>query len=1034
MHKHKTYYCGICKTSPDQVSHHKAHLETEKHNTKKALFKLQLEQMNNKMLQQEYNTIDHDVILAGIENIVSEFELENKKLTKKPLKEENNNTETNTNKKQHLEATSLATMAEIEEMHEQFTISNKDALRDKIHEIHNFLRNNGAGYGMNALKVFNILYGLKKFEICNDEFVKKHNIKPGEPDLYTKCKLSNDCKFSGLVKKTESNEALADDYLKNFIINNVLDGIHKSTLKPFLMYEIPRNILARVYKHIILEIDSITQIEQKSNVLLSGKIYEYFIGRDETAISELGAFFTDRHIVDYIYEKLKPKPDENGKIVEMIDMFGGSGGFTTGYIDYLNKNYSDKIKWETQIENIYHYDVNEDVIKTASLEMFCLTSHLPNPDKVCYKNSFNDEFLDKKFKLIVTNPPYGGDKTSETDTQMKQNKIKEYIKKLIPTIEDETTKAKLNIQLQEIEKEEKLYKLKLENAKVGLNINGQMQRTSKRTNKYANEHNLKANDKESVSLIMLMNMVDIDGTVCGVLKEGVFFNKAYKDIRKHLIETFNVREVISVPQDQFENTSTKTSILIFDNLSDTKTTTVKFSDMIVERYLEDKFIMKNGFVYLIENKGDISSVTDIEVSSATREEILANQNCSLNGKDYNKKTIEPGEGFKLIKLGDITKFLEKSKRKAGEGNDEGQYNFYTSSDKIMKCDIADYKEEALIIGDGGIANIKLDKMFSCSDHNFIITSKNLYYIFHFLKGNMNLLNSLFNGSVLKNLPKNKLINFNIPIPTTDQSIKQWVDKISKPFDEKNSKEQKLKTLELEIQNRIKEITENEDCEEVEVGSICTFKSGKFKTYEMDNNGKIPFYNASVNSIGFHSNYCFDDIKYLLLVKSGNIKANGLGSVVKIYGKCACVSDMIQIKFNNYIDYYYEIFKIIKDKIRKTANTSVGLAHIKLDDVKKIKISIPKDKSLITALEPKFQEVEKLQDEIKQADTLYKQYIDELSKAAIKQPIQPIQPLANTETSNETKQSKPKLVIKKKISPKAPPKITLNYALGNEDPE
>ena len=34
-------------------------------------------------------------------------------------------------------------------------VSNKEALKDKIHEIHNYLRNNGAGYGMNALKVFN---------------------------------------------------------------------------------------------------------------------------------------------------------------------------------------------------------------------------------------------------------------------------------------------------------------------------------------------------------------------------------------------------------------------------------------------------------------------------------------------------------------------------------------------------------------------------------------------------------------------------------------------------------------------------------------------------------------------------------------------------------------------------------------------------------------------------------------------------------------------------------------------------------------
>jgi len=45
----------------------------------------------------------------------------------------------------------------------KMSITNKEALKDKIHDIHNYLRNNGAGYGMNALKVFNVIYGLKKF-------------------------------------------------------------------------------------------------------------------------------------------------------------------------------------------------------------------------------------------------------------------------------------------------------------------------------------------------------------------------------------------------------------------------------------------------------------------------------------------------------------------------------------------------------------------------------------------------------------------------------------------------------------------------------------------------------------------------------------------------------------------------------------------------------------------------------------------------------------------------------------------------------
>ena len=28
----KTYSCGICNTTPDQISHHKSHIETQKQN------------------------------------------------------------------------------------------------------------------------------------------------------------------------------------------------------------------------------------------------------------------------------------------------------------------------------------------------------------------------------------------------------------------------------------------------------------------------------------------------------------------------------------------------------------------------------------------------------------------------------------------------------------------------------------------------------------------------------------------------------------------------------------------------------------------------------------------------------------------------------------------------------------------------------------------------------------------------------------------------------------------------------------------
>ena len=1038
----KQYACGICGSQPDQISHHKSHLETDKHKTKKELFKLQLEKMQNTELHAKYNTDDLLVILEAIETITTDFILEDTLDTKdekdnKKLKSKSKKTKTQLEDTQLENQDNPEHIARMEHEAQQanehlMEISNRDALRDKIHEIHNYLRNNGAGYGMTALKVFNIFYGLKKFEMCNNEYIKK--LQPGDSDLYAKYKLNDKCRFSKIMEKIKyindykfndpqypkSPEQL-DEEFTDYILKDVLDGINTSMLNQYLMYEIPDDLQPKIYKHIITEIDSIFDVEQKCNVLLSGKIYEYFIGRDETAISELGAYFTDRHIVNYIYdEKLQPKLDENGGIVEMIDMFGGSGGFTTGYIDYLNKNHLGGIDWSKELKKVSHYDMNKDVVKSAWLEMFCLTGELPHHDNVKSTNSFMSEFGNKKYKLIVTNPPYGGDKVAETDTQIKHAKIKEYIKKILPTIENAAEKAKLSIQLKEIEKDEKLDKQKLENNKVGLNIKGQGQRSSRRINKYAEEHNIStANDKESISLIMLMDMVDIGGTACGVLKEGVFFNKTYKDIRKCLIENYNVREVISVPSDQFENTSTKTSILIFDNLADKKTSSVKFSEMIVERFEEDKFVMQNGYVYLVENKGDISKVIDREVSSATREELLKNPICSLNGKDYSKNTMEAGEGFKLVKMGDIASvFCGKNLPK--DRAIKGIYKVYGGGNSAYTHNEYNVEGFNILLSRVGNNNINLvNEKFYLTDNGFILNISNEItkkYVGYYLTINSSEILKLSNGTAQKVINKSKLNTLQLPIPTTDQSIKQWVDKISKPFDELNSKKKRISVLEEEVQTRIKEITENEDCDEVELGSICKIYSGKPIKKENRIGTLYPY--CSANGIdGYVNEYLFDG-NYILCAQDGSIGATHLMKG-KIYPSNHVW--LLDIKDTS-INYIYRILKHFTNY--DNYKTGSVIPKITKDKLEKIKISIPKDKSLITVLESKFQEIEKLQDEVKQAEALYKQYLDELATAAIKKQSTldtiPIPDTTSTEptTTTDTKPKKTKVSITKKKSSKA----------------
>ena len=955
----KTYSCGICKTQPDQISHHKTHILTQKHKDKYELFELKLSKLSEEQLLNKYNTTSIKDICEQLETVIYNLNDNNDN----DIKIDNQSSEKD---KQLI-------MANIN------SISNKEALRDKIHDIHNYLRNNGAGYGMNALKVFNILFGLKKIE---------------EKGLVDKVGLSDICKFSYLLEKAKDNSAekLSDEKFAELIFDEVLDSINDSEIKDLLFYEIPKNMKGSVLRHLVIEINDIAKIEKDCNVLLSGKIYEYFIGRDESAISELGAYFTDRHIVDYILNKLSPCINDDGTISSMIDMFGGSGGFTTGYINYLNEKYKNgEINWETEIRKINHFDMNEDVIKSAGLEIFCLTGILPNKNNLCYKNSFREDFDNTKYKYPITNPPYGGDKNKKSTAQEKRDKIKEYIKKDLLNVTDEGLRIARQKQLKEIEKQEKEDKKNNNKTKVCLeNCSGRIQ-------KYAHDNKLKGNDKEACSLILLMDILEVGGTAIGVLKEGVFFNSSYKDLRRCLIEKYNVREIISVPSDQFENTSTKTSIIIFDNTEE-KTSEVKFYDLVVERYTEDKFIESNGNILIVENKGDISGVSDTLVSVASREEILSNPIYSLNGKDYNKKVIVCGEGYELVRLGDVCEFKAKSKRKASYGKKEGEYNFYTSSDKVQKCDEADYKDECLIIGDGGVANIQIDKEFSCSDHNHIIKTNHNKYIYYILSGKMELLIDGFTGSVLKNLSKEYLINLQIPIPKSEQKIIEWVEKISKPYDEKNSKHNKIRELEEYVQNKIKDITENEECDEFKIIDLCDIKSGKrLPSGHSYSNEPTSYYYLQVtnfqnNSIDSNNLKFINKDTYNILQKYDITENDIYISIAGTIGKVGIIPKQLNgsiltenavrltnIKINKIYLLYY--LNLVNDKLIELSNMTT-IKKLSIQSIEKFKIKIPKNKQHIKDLEPAFEEIEKLQGEVGEAETLYNNLIKELSDEAM----------------------------------------------------
>jgi type I restriction-modification system DNA methylase subunit len=601
------YLCEICNVESKQKIHHDQHKQTEKHILKRDIMNLELDKQTSNNLLKKYELNRNEFIKGKfiIKKEIINYILDKKESTVKII------------------ANNLSL--------------NKYSLRQHIHEIHNFLRNNGAGYGMKPLNIFSLFYGLMRIE---------------QYDMYALFNINEITKFNVLVEMAKNEEY---HELENKIRDED-DGIltilfENDFTKSVLFYEIPSHIPGSVFGELIIKIDELKTIEIENNLQLIGKIYEYFIGRDDSAISELGAFFTDRPIPNYIFKHLIPIElnSVTNKIGSIIDPFGGSGGFIIDYINKINKKYP-QLDWANNIENINHFDMNEDVVKLCSLEIMCLTKQTFNTTKKASINSFKEEFENKKYSLITSNPPYGGD--DKNTSLVKPHEI--IIKECKRRINDYPNSPDNEIYQTQIKSEKEYIKLLDDQYRKQI---VSVENSSERIKEYSKKYNLEGNDKEVVSLILFMDLLEKDGICSVVLKQGVFFNSSinYKNIREHLITHFNVLKIIKIPEGSFENTNCVTSILFFKNNG--PTTEIEFSDLTIGEAKETLFENDpNGFIRIKQNIGDIVDVSHNIIKTIKLEEILSNEDNCLDVCDYGNFKITPHSCSQLINSMELFEF------------------------------------------------------------------------------------------------------------------------------------------------------------------------------------------------------------------------------------------------------------------------------------------------------------------------------------------------------------------------------------------
>ena len=279
--------------------------------------------------------------------------------------------------------------------------------------------------------------------------------------------------------------------------------------------------------------------------------------------------------------------------------------------------------------------------------------------------------------------------------------------------------------------------------------------------------------------------------------------------------------------------------------------------------------------------------------------------------------------------------------------------------------------------------------------------------------NIYLLENGFKGSTLKNLSKKYLEDLEIPIPKTPELLEYWENKISQPFMKKQEKERRFNEVEEEIKNKIKDIQENHECEQVKLGDICKFNYGTRITKKNNIVGNIPVYGGG--DITFYTNKSNRTKNTLILSRYAMSK-----TCIRIINNEFYLNDsglsIDSININQSYINYILINNKYQDYIYNNCATGSVQRNINMNLLKEIKISIPKDKSLIDNLQPLFNEVEELQKEIKELKEIYNNYLTELSKEAIKN--QEIFNITSNDIQEELKEEKEEEIQEETISIKS----------------
>ena len=264
----------------------------------------------------------------------------------------------------------------------------------------------------------------------------------------------------------------------------------------------------------ILDKINMNQIDCQMDIL--GYVYEQHLKTGAGAARDLGQFFTDRFICDYMVSLCKPGFKSKGVPESVCDPSMGTGGFLTSYMKFYKKHYVDKpVDWSVQNKEIHGCDTDPKVAGVARLNLF-MESGGNRAVNLRTHDSLYGDLTQTGYDLILANMPFGlkGIKHADCCERVKELKIRG------------TKSEPLFLQLM----------------MVSLNRGGRC-------------------------AVVVPDGMLVNGSSC------------HDETRKYLLDNFELKRVIKMKGQFFMNTGIQPSILFFENTGK-PTSVVEFWDVI----------------------------------------------------------------------------------------------------------------------------------------------------------------------------------------------------------------------------------------------------------------------------------------------------------------------------------------------------------------------------------------------------------------------------------------------------------------------